>query len=142
MIICCHTYFFQKNMIQKYKKKFKMVQREFVSRCVYKVDDQFQVRQNNYLSKLFDTKEEAEAHFATILKTMKRTKSQFLEESKAFHQSLKHQEVPFLRQGSSFLTFFTFFLLKLGSCIFALQAPFGGLIFGVVTVLGRSSGLF
>ena len=66
----------------------------------------------------------------------------FFFENNGFDTSSEINEVADLRQGSSFLTFFTFFLLKLGSCIFALQAPFGGLIFGVVTVLGRSSGLF
>ena len=65
----------------------------------------------------------------------------FFENNDVFASS-EIKEVADLRQGSLFLSFFTFFLLKLGSCIFALQAPFGGLIFGVVTVLGRSSGLF
>ena len=66
----------------------------------------------------------------------------FFSESKDFLASPEIKEVADLRQGSSFLAFFTFFLLKLGCYIFALQVPFGALIFGVVAVLGRSSGLF
>ena len=68
------------------------------------------------------------------------TKWPFFLENNDFFASSEINEVADLRQGSSFLTFFTFFLLKLGSYIFALQAPFGALIFGVVAILGRSSG--
>ena len=58
-----------------------------------------------------------------------------------FLASPEIHEVADLRQGSSFLTFFIFFLLKLEPYNFALQVSFGALIFGVVAVLGRSSGL-
>ena len=58
-----------------------------------------------------------------------------------FFASSEINEVADLRQGSSFLTFFIFFLLKLEPYNFALQVSFGALIFGVVAVLGRSSGL-
>ena len=78
----------------------------------------------------------------SVLTTPSHAKWPFFFENNVFFASSEINEVADLRQGSSFLTFFTFFLLKLGSCIFALQALFGGLIFGVVTVLGRSSGLF
>ena len=78
----------------------------------------------------------------SVLTTPPMQNCNFFFVNNGFFASSEINEVADLRQGSSFLTFFTFFLLKLGSYIFALQAPFGGLIFGVVTVLGRSSGLF
>ena len=66
----------------------------------------------------------------------------FFFENNDFLTSPEIQEVADLRQGSSFLAFFTFFLLKLGLYFFALQVPFGALSFGVVAVLGRASGFF
>ena len=66
----------------------------------------------------------------------------FWRESKAFHQSLKNQEVPFLRQGSSFIKFFFFCILELEPYNSELKVGFGHLIFCVVAILGRPSGSF
>ena len=66
----------------------------------------------------------------------------FWKESKAFHQYLKNQEVPSLRQGSSFLKFFYFFILELEPYNFELKVGFGHPIFRVVAILGRPSGCF
>ena len=66
----------------------------------------------------------------------------FWTESKAFHQSLKNQEVRFLGQGSSFIKFFHFCILELEPYNFELKVGFGHPIFRVVAILGTPSGCF
>ena len=66
----------------------------------------------------------------------------FWKECKTFHQYLKNQEVPSLRQGSSSFTFFYFFILELEPYNFELEVALGHPIFRVVAILGRSSGCF
>ena len=63
-------------------------------------------------------------------------------ENNGFSKSSEIEEVADLRQGSSFLTFFVFFLLHLEPYNFVLEESFGPPLFGGVAILGRSSGLF
>ena len=78
----------------------------------------------------------------SILITPPRQNHNFWAESKAFHWSLENQEVPFLRQGSSFFKFFYFFILELEPYNFELEVALRHPIFRVVAILGRSSGCF
>ena len=77
-----------------------------------------------------------------ILTTPPMQNHHFWKESKTFHQYLKNQEVPSLRQGSSFLKFFYFFILELEPYNFELEVALRHPIFRVVAILVRSSGCF
>ena len=78
----------------------------------------------------------------SILITPPTQNHNFWTESKAFHWSLENQEVPFLRQGSSFFKFFYFFILELELYNFELKVGFEDPIFRVVAILGTPSSCF
>ena len=78
----------------------------------------------------------------SILITPPTQNHNFWKETMVFYQSLKNQEVPFLRQGSWFIQFFYFSMLELKPYNFKLKVGFGHPIFRVVANLGRPSGCF